>query len=441
MSPMGATAKLGAQAVPRVAARAAVDLDTLIRSVLFVAVFLAAWISFHPFQSLSTPPQAVVGGGDIANQLGFSSLFLAFAAFSYWHEPRRLTLLLRPVLVAVIAWCVLSVVASWEPALAARRLAFALVVMSISAMALLLPKNLRHFSDLLAAATLIVLTACYLGVLLAPQLAIHQATDFLEPEHAGNWRGVFPHKNDAGATMVLFVFIGFYVARMRSLALGAAIVVLSAVFLGFTQSKTAIGVLPLALILSAIIRRSRSPAFGVTLVIVILLVFELCSIGTVMFEPIRQLMTAIVPDATFTGRTEIWQLAAQAVMHRPITGYGYLTFWGTPEVVYGFTDTVTWANAATDAHNAYLNLAVTIGIPGMLLVVVWVVVLPVVDFCRRAPDAHTEPLQMLFLRVCLYAVYASCFESSILQQVGEVWFFYMTSAFGLRYLSRARATP
>jgi hypothetical protein len=49
-------------------------------------------------------------------------------------------------------------------------------------------------------------------------------------------------------------------------------------------------------------------------------------------------------------------------------------------------------------------------------------------------------LQTLFLRVCLYGVYASCFESSMLEQVGEVWFFYMTSAFGLRYLAQSRVT-
>jgi O-antigen ligase len=437
---MSGTARLGVRASGGVASQPAVDLDTLVRSVLFISVFLAAWISFHPFPDLSLPPQAVVEGGDIANQIGFSTMFLAFAAWTYFHEPRRLLLVLRPVLIATIAWCVLSVLTSWEPALAARRLTFALVVMSISAMVLLVPKNLRQFSDLLAATVLIVLAACYLGVLLLPHDAIHHATDFLEPEHAGNWRGVFPHKNDAGATMVLFVFIGIYVARMRSLALGGIIVVLSGIFLAFTQSKTAIGVLPIALILSAIINRSRQPALGIGLVITGLLIFNLCSVGTVIFEPVRQLMEAVMPDATFTGRTEIWQLAVQAVAQRPFTGYGYSTFWGTPEVVYGFTSTVTWANAATDAHNAYLNLAVTIGLPGMLLVVIWAIVLPIVDFCRRTPDPETGALQMLFLRVCLYGVYASCFESSILQQVGEVWFFYMTSTFGLRYLSLTRAT-
>ncbi|HXQ84712.1 MAG TPA: O-antigen ligase [Xanthobacteraceae bacterium] len=432
-------ARLAAQAPAAPATQAGIDLDTLVRSLLFIAVFLAVWISFHPYPDLSAPPEAVVEGGDLANQLGFSTLFLSIAAWTYYHEPRRLTLLVRPILTLTILWCVITVVASWEPSLAARRFAFTLILMSISAMVLLLPKHLRHFSDLMAATVLIVLAACYLGVLLVPQLAVHQATDFLEPEHAGSWRGVFPHKNDAGATMVLFIFIGMFVARVRSFALGAAIVVLSAIFLGFTQSKTAIGVLPLALILSAIIARTRGPALGIALVTVIVIAFNLFSVGTVLFEPVRKLIESTMPDATFTGRTEIWQFGLQAVAQRPITGYGFATFWGTPEVVYGMGDSITWANAATDAHNAFLNLALTIGLPGMALVIVWVVILPVVDFFRGAGDAQTKALQLLFLRVCLYGVYASSFESSIFQQVGEVWFFFMTSTFGLRYLSLTRA--
>jgi O-antigen ligase len=438
---IGRVAQLGFQTTPAApTAQPAIDLDTLVRSVLFLSAFLAAWISFHPFPDLSAPPATVVEGGDIVNQIGFSAMFLAFAAWTFCHEPGRLMLLVRPVLIATLLWCVLSVLTSWEPSLAARRLAFAFVVISISAMVLLLPKNLRHFSDLMAATALIVLAVCYLGVLLIPQYALHNATDFLEPEHAGDWRGVFPHKNDAGASMVLFIFIGFYLARVRNFLLGGLIVALSAVFLGFTQSKTAMGVLPLTLILSAIIGRTRTPALGIALVVGLLLIFNLCSVGTVMFEPVRRLMEAIMPDATFTGRTEIWQLGIQAVAQRPITGYGYSTFWGTQEVLYGFGGAATWANAASDAHNAYLNLALTIGIPGMLLVVVWVVVLPIMDFCRASSDEHTRALQVLFLRVCLYGVYASCFESSIFQQVGEVWFFYLTSTFGLRYLSLTRVT-
>src|ERR1700735_5363758 len=136
---MSRMAKLSVQNSAAVTAQPAVDLDTLVRSILFIAVFLAAWISFHPFIDRSVPPPDVVEGGDLANQIGFSTLFIAFAAWTLSHEPHRLLLLLRPVLVTTILWCVLSVVMSWEPALAARHLAFALTVMSLAAMVLLLP--------------------------------------------------------------------------------------------------------------------------------------------------------------------------------------------------------------------------------------------------------------------------------------------------------------
>jgi O-antigen ligase len=432
-------ARLGLPASTASAAQSAVDLDMLVRSVLFIAVFLSAWISFHPFQSLAAPPPEIAEAGDRANQIGYSALFLALAAWTCCHEPRRLALLLRPALLLTLAWCVISVAASWEPSLAARRLAFTLVVLSISGMALLLPKNVRHFSDLLAAAVLIVLAVSYLGVLLAPQLSIHQATDFLEPEHAGDWRGVFPHKNEAGATMVLFIFVGLFVARMRSLALGALIVGLSAVFLAFTHSKTAIVVLPMVLILAAIVARIRRPAVGIALIVALLVAFNTLSVGSVYFDSVHKLLVTVMPDATFTGRTDIWKLGLNSLALRPITGYGFSAFWGTEQVVFGLAAHSTWANAATDAHNAYLNLALTIGIPGLVLAIVWIVILPIADFYRQQDSAYLRPLQMLFLWVCLYGTFASCFESSILQQVGEVWFFFMTSAFGLRYLCATRA--
>jgi O-antigen ligase len=412
----------------------------LVRGVLFVAVYLVIWISFHPFPSLAVRPDEVSDAGDRVNQIGFSLLFLALAGWCYFNEPRRLALLSRPVLVATLGWCALSVVTSWEPALAARRLAFTLVVMGIAAMSLLLPKNSRHFSELLAIVALTVLALCYLGLLLAPQLAIHQATDFVEPEHAGEWRGLFAHKNQAGAAMVLFIFIGMFVARVRSFALGALIVALAGVFLAFTMSKNAIGVLPLVLILARIIARGSRPAVGTTLVLAILFIFNLFSVGSVLFEPIYRLNEAFMPDPTFTGRTEIWRAAMQYVAQRPFTGYGFSAFWGTPEIVFGLGERASWVNAASDAHNAYLNLALTIGIPGLLLTILWAVVSPIADFYRQARTSQTEPLQTLFLRVCLFSMFSACFESSILQQVGEGWFFFVSAIFGLRYLSAMRVT-
>jgi O-antigen ligase len=426
---------------PKHSALAGADVDAALRSFLFLALVLIIWVSFRPFEDLSVAPQQVSAGGDLANQVGFVSLFLVMTGWVLFHEPARLKPLLRPALSAMLAWFVLSVATSWAPVLSARRLVFALIVMTLAAIALLLPKSIRHFAGLLAAATLVVLALCYLGLVLWPDLAIHQVTDVLEPEHDGSWRGLFPHKNQAGAMMVVFVFVGLFVARMRSLPVGSAIVVLSLVFLVASRSKTSLALLPLVMIVAAFVGTVRRPTLGIIAALGGVAVLNLVSVGSIFFEPVHAALSGLI-DASFTGRTDIWQFALDHLMQRPLTGYGFAAFWGTENVVYGMGGSSTWASNATDAHNAYLNLALTLGLPGLALVLVWLLVLPASDFYRqyaRTPgDPGERSLATLFLRVWLFGVYASSFESILFQPVGELWFIFLMSVFGLRYLSLSR---
>jgi len=407
--------------------------DTLFRSALFIAVFLILWITFRPFPSLAEPGE-VTAAGDLTNQLGYTTVFLMLAGWCLTHDPSRLALLVRPILVVTVLWLVLSVAKSWEPALAARRLAFTLVTTGIAAMVLLLPRNVRHFSDLLATAVLIVIALCYLGVLFAPGRAIHQATDFVEPELAGDWRGLFGHKNEASATMVLFVFVGLFVARVRRLAVGGLIVASAGLFLLMTYSKTSIAMLPIVLIISNVLGRIRNPVVGIGLALSVLAAFNLLSVGSIYFEWVRNLLDTVLADASFTGRNDVWQFAIDNLLKRPITGYGYSAFWGTEEVVFGLAGNAVWANTAGHAHNGYLDIALSVGIPGSLLVTLWLVVLPLVDYYRCPHEADAAPLQMLFLRVCLFAAYASCFESMLIE-TGSLGLFLIASAFALRFLS------
>jgi O-antigen ligase len=411
--------------------------DILIRSVLIAVVFLALWFSFHPFPALDEPIE-VTEAGNLANQLGYSTLFVLLATWNLFHQPQRLLLLVRPVLIVTLLWFALTVVTSWDPAQSARRLAFALVTIGIAGMVLLVPKTPRHFADVVAVVVLIVLVACYLGVALAPQLTIHQASDVIEPELAGDWRGIFGHKNEASAVMVLFVFIGIFVARVRSLGLGAVIVMLALPFLYFTHSKTAMAGLPLALIVSVIMARAAKPANGVAVALSLLVALNLLSIGSIYIAPIHAVVDAIMPDATFTGRTDIWKFAVDHVAQRPITGYGFATFWGTEQVVYGMTG-ATWANTASHAHNGFVDLALTIGIPGSALVTLWLIVLPMFDYYRASDEPESAALKMLFLRICLFAAFESCFET-IFTQLGALWLILIAAAFGLRFLAVSRVS-
>ena len=419
--------------------RPAIDGDFLVRSCLLAAVFLLLWITFRPFEDLSHV-QEVAEAGTLINQIGYSSVFVVLAAWCFVHDWRRLTPIVRPLLIITLLWLCLTVVTSWEPSVSARRLAFMLITLGISGMVLLLPKNVRHFSDVLAAVVLIVLAACYLGVLFAPEVAVHQPTDYIEPELAGDWRGVFAHKNQASATMVIFIFIGLFVARVRNIFLGGLIVALSSIFLICTASKTSIAILPLTLLIAALLSHVRSRIAGITIALSVVVVFNILSIGSIFLEPVRNLLDKVLTDSSFTGRTDIWQFALDHVMQRPITGYGFAAFWGSKEVVYGMGEGYVWANVAAHAHNDYLNLALTIGIPGSILVTLWLVLLPLIDFYRSPVGTPAEPLKFLFLRVCLFAAYASCFESMLIQE-GALGLFLFMSAFGLRLFSVSRVTP
>jgi O-antigen ligase len=433
-------AELGVIPARSYGAGKAIDSDLLVRSVLLAAVFLALWISFQPFRNIEDAAE-VSDAGTIINQVGYSAIFVMLAVWCIGHQPGRLLLLVRPILIATLLWLVFSVAISWEPLLSLRRLSFTFATIGVAAMTMLLPRSVRHFSEILAAVVLIVLAVCYFGVMFMPSLGVHQGAEGgIASSLAGDWRGAFGHKNEAGAAMALFIFIGLFVARTRSLFIGSAIAVLAFVFLFFTHSKTSIIVLPLVLIVSFIMARTSRPVLGIALALAILVGLNFFSVGSLYFEPMHNLVNAVMSDPSFTGRDEVWQFAVDRIKERPFLGYGYAAFWGTPQVVYGMSSGDTsWANIAAHAHNGLLDLVLTVGIIGAALVALWLVVLPLVDFYRSPHTPDVVPLEMLFLRVCLFTAYASCFEARLLQE-GEGSLFLLASAFGLRFLSMQRVS-
>jgi O-antigen ligase len=195
--------------------------------------------------------------------------------------------------------------------------------------------------------------------------------------------------------------------------------------------------LPLAFVVTAIMSRIRAPIIGTGLVLCGLAFFNLISIGSLYFAPVRSLVDALLSDPTFTGRTEIWTFAMANAAQRLLFGYGFSAFWGTPDVVYGLAANQDWANNAAYAHNAFLDLVLTMGIPGLILVTLWLVVLPLIDFYRAPPDRTTAPLRLFFLRIIIFAAFDSCFENSLLG-TGSLSIFVLIAAFGLRFLAVAR---
>ncbi|UDL93817.1 O-antigen ligase family protein [Lichenihabitans sp. PAMC28606] len=416
---------------------------------VFVATVLLVWVTLHPFQSLSTSASVELSSG---NEGLTYAAFLALAGVAFAVVLPRLRIVWRCLMVAPIlamaGWMLVTSVISEDPGTSLRRLVLTGLVVTLAACLFLLPNNQAKLARLLAICALTVLILSYLGVILVPGLAIHQATDLGEPELAGNWRGLFGHKNDASAVMSLFVIIGLFIARCRMPVTGSAIMLLAVVFLLFSGGKSSLMLIIITLGVSSLWGIVRGPVARALLAFGPALLLNLLGVGSVLWPNIGSVTKALPLDTTFTGRTDIWAFAIDSLPGHYLTGHGFQAFWNTAKTWTGGED-ASWAGTAAHAHNGYLDLIVNMGLPGLgfgLFMVAW---MPFRDVLAAERNGTDPALLAMLRQIWIFGLSLSAMETFLFLRADPVWLTFLFAIFGLRYaasfplrgLAEGRQTP
>jgi O-antigen ligase len=161
------------------------------------------------------------------------------------------------------------------------------------------------------------------------------------------------------------------------------------------------------------------------------------SVGTVISPALAGIAHMLPIDTTFTGRIDIWTFAVQALQSRLLTGYGFSAFWGGSSI-QNLPQGMEWAEYASHSHNGYLDTALTMGLPGLALLIVALVFKPLRDFHVADRNGNRSPLAMLLFQLWLFTLYLSTMESFFLDRVDPMWFTFLVAIFGLHYLARFR---
>jgi O-antigen ligase len=169
-----------------------------------------------------------------------------------------------------------------------------------------------------------------------------------------------------------------------------------------------------------------------------LLLLNLLSVGTVIFDDLAELAKLLPMDSTFTGRSDIWSFAVQSLRERLTTGYGFASFWGS-SAIQNLPEGKEWAGYASHSHNGYLDTALGIGLPGLALLIGAIVIAPLRNFHAADVGGNNGPLAMVLLRIWLFGLYLSSMESFFLDRADPLWFTFLLAVFGLHYLARFRA--
>jgi exopolysaccharide production protein ExoQ len=138
-------------------------------------------------------------------------------------------------------------------------------------------------------------------------------------------------------------------------------------FLLLTKSRTTLGALLVALIVlfglgMSRVQRARSVGF------VSLLLVGAFATSLLWQSAFAELYKSQLAGrgsnsvTTLTGRLPLWSMALDFVARRPVTGYGFYSFW-TPDHIQYFSDKLNWG--VPESHNGYIELLLSLGVVGL----------------------------------------------------------------------------
>ena len=329
-------------------------------------------------------------------------------------------------LLALIAVAVASTVWSVNAPVTLRR-TIGLAGTTVAAWYVALYFRPSEFLELLFSLLTSIAVLSLLAVLLFPDLAIHSDL------HAGDWRGVFTHKNNLGEAMALGVSVAFIrlASRGKSRVTSALSIGICGFMLAMSQSRAS-WVAAVVAVMVCLLTRFNRLSFWLRVPALVIAVSTLTTALTVLWLNIDAALALIGRDLTLTGRTVLWASAFSAGLDRPWLGYGYRAFWlgangGAASIGRGAT---AFAMEINHGHNGFLDLWLEMGLVGLILFLV--VLLPFARRAFRIARRGTMSEQWWPLTLLVLILPVSFATTVILDRNNYYWVIFVTTLLYLR---------
>jgi O-antigen ligase len=403
--------------------------------VAFTVFLLLIFVTLKPFATRDPAPLAFgqgTGEGDIWRQVTFLGTFVLLLAAAWRELGTRAFFAIPPMMSALLAWCLFTSLWAVQSDVTFRRAGLEVVIVLSAMVGVQMVGRARAF-QLLRYVLAGVLILNWLSIPLVAQ-SVHLANE-PDPGIVGNWRGLFFHKNIAGAVCAITAILYFFEARKFGGKWNWLIFAAAVGFLIETHSKTSMGLLPVALFagfLYPMLRRRAVDRWILLAAVALVSIAALCMLA-IDFESIMRFFS----DPTkLTGRVAIWSGEIAFVRDHPFLGYGFGTFAdsGNLSPLHNYVAD-SWVQNEAHGHNAYLQLLVTIGGIGFLLAMTACVVQPMIEFGGVSDIDRYAPMFAIFV----FSILHNFVESDFLEGDGQAWVAFLMILASLRTLPRVQA--
>lgn len=339
-----------------------------------VITMIVPWgFDYASLANPNTPPPGTPASGALwFAMLGAGSLILAWRRVLSWRVLSSTNIFLMLFLALAFA----SMAWSIEPGITLRRLVRVLTFFAVAFAFVVVGWHVRRFQNLMRPVLTFMLAGSLIFGLLSPGFAIHQSDSY---ELIGAWRGLTTHKNQLGAlasTAVILWAHAFLVREvgLRNFVIGGGI---SLACLLLSRSSTAFITTVFVVLFLLMLLRSPKGLRPYMPWVVALFVIALLGYSMAILRILPGSDTLLKPitfisgkDATFTGRSQIWEIVVDHIRTRPLFGSGYGAYWSG----------LFWWSPSYDhfrklyfypgsAHNGYLEVLIDLGIVGLFCLI------------------------------------------------------------------------
>lgn len=381
---------------------------------LFICLCFAVELSFFAPSATAVDAGQNLAEGNTRNQLVYGLAYLVIGLLMYRkHVPVAAILGKVWPLTVVIGFAVVSAAWSEYPEVTIRR---SIGLVGTTAVGLYLGWRLepKALIVLLARVCAICMVFSLLVVLLMPERGTMEHGNL-----AGNWRGMYRHKNILGVTAAVSVVCIWFAARAQGgfSRFWLAMLGVSVLNIFGSSSATALGsLLGMAGIywiftLRIIARSLKMAAVVGAATGAALLVLS----GVIDLDAV---MRSVGKSSDLTGRWPLWTKLVETSGDYILLGQGYGAFWMPRNPVVN----QIWSDRyfmPIDAHNGMLNIYLDLGLLGCLVFVLWYGISTYLALHRLDRKASPEA-GFLFALLVLFAIY-SVPEAIFLRGNGFLW--------------------
>jgi len=396
-------------------------------SLFFLVAFIIVQIRYGAAASIESRDELAAAvadgaGGDRLRQLFYFAIFFLVGWITL-SKSRPLAII--PISIPynlACGWCLISFLWAIDPGISFRRavgMYIILIAVAWCVQELGANKTVRVLYALLASLILMSIISVALSGLSIFSFSVHPA-DEIDAALVGAWKGVFLHKNVAGAVMVHSSIFFFHHVLNRGRKIDWLFLFLSLVFLYFTKSKTSLGWCFFVLMAGYAFRFLAIR--GASIIFAALFLSAVVFVGIFAAADWDNVVRYLTTPTNLSGRVGIWLSVLPFIEGNPWLGSGYGSFWAI-----GYTSPIfelaieDYIAAVGHSHSGYVEVLLTTGVIGFGLAVFSLIIWPFYRFMTaRLADAQ---LAAMFFSIWLFGILQNFTESQFFSPDKQSWIF------------------